>query len=37
MTRFLKHCSVPYVSSTLIATIISLAANVLVAPVITTP
>jgi hypothetical protein len=37
MTRFLKHCSFPYVSSTIIATFISLAATMLVIPVITTP
>jgi hypothetical protein len=37
MTRFLKHCSFPYVSSTLVATLISLAATVLVVPVIVTP
>jgi hypothetical protein len=32
MTRFLKHCSFPYVSSTLVATFISLAATFLVIP-----
>jgi len=37
MTRFLKHCSFPYVSSTLLATFISLAATILVIPVIATP
>jgi hypothetical protein len=37
MTRFLKHCSFPYVSSTIIATFISLAATMLVVPVIATP
>jgi hypothetical protein len=37
MTRFLKHRSFPYVSSTLVATFISLAAAVLVIPVIATP
>jgi hypothetical protein len=36
MTRFLNHCSFPYVSSTLVATFISLAATVLVVPVIAT-
>jgi hypothetical protein len=36
MTRFLKHCSFPYVSSTLVATFISLAATFLVIPVIAT-
>jgi predicted PurR-regulated permease PerM len=36
MTRFLKHCSFPYVSSTLVATLISLAATVLVVPMIVT-
>lgn len=34
MTRFLKHGSFPYVSSTLIATVLSLAATVFVVPVI---
>src|SRR4029453_13978463 len=38
MTRFLKHCSFPYVSSTLVATLISLVATVVfVVPVIVTP
>ena len=34
MTRFLKHGSFPYVSSTLIANVLSLAATVFVVPVI---
>jgi len=36
MTRFLKHHSFPYVSSTLLATLLSLTATVLVVPVIAT-
>ena len=36
MTRLLKHRSFPYVSSTLLATLLSLAATVLVVPVIAT-
>jgi len=37
MTRVLKHCSFPYVSSTLVATFISVATTILVVPVIATP
>jgi hypothetical protein len=37
MTRFLKHSSFPYVSSTIIATFMSLAATTLTIPVIATP
>ena len=36
MARLLKHRSFPYVSSTLLATLLSLAATVLVVPVIAT-
>jgi hypothetical protein len=37
MICFLKHRSFPYVSSTLIAALISLAATILVIPVIAVP
>jgi hypothetical protein len=37
MTRLLKHSSFPYVSSTLVATFVSLAAALLFVPVIATP
>jgi hypothetical protein len=36
MTRFLKHHSFPYVSSTLIASLLSFAATELVVPVVAT-
>jgi hypothetical protein len=37
MTRFLKHCCFPYVSSTLVAILVSIAATLLFVPVIATP